>query len=83
MIRVHAIKERRDNVLFITLVPKVILKVFFFFGFTTLRFLVNFDWRFIKLSVQMFQTLILNYKGVICESSLGMYINLSAIVLSL
>ena len=45
-------RERGDNGLFITLVPKVLNNLFLFVDLTTLETLLSFDWLVIKLSVQ-------------------------------
>ena len=52
--------------------------VFLFWGL-----LLNFHWLGHFLGVNTFQQLMSFIEGVICVSLLGMYINLSAVVLSL
>ena len=77
-------RERGDNGLFITLVHKFLQSVFLFVGLPTLGTLIEFDWLVHKVECPNDSTTNLNLqKEFICVSSYGMYINISAIVLSL
>ena len=72
--------EGGDIRLFITLVPKVYL-ICWLHNFGDFNW-IKIGWL-IKLNVQTFQLMILIYRSGNFVSSLGMNINLSAIVLSL
>ena len=64
--------------------PKFYNTVFFFVGLTTLGNIEDLDLLVLKLEHSNVSTTNFNIqKGWFCVSSLGVYINLSAIVLSL
>ena len=70
--------------LFITLVPKVFNSVVLFVGIPTLETFIDFDWLVYALKCpNVLKTKSKIHKGYYCASSLGMYIILLAIVLSL
>ena len=76
-------REGRDVGLFITLVPQIYNNVFLFVCLTTLGTFLEFDCFVHYVKCSNVSTTNCNVKkGKFCLSSMGMYINLSAIFLS-
>ena len=84
---VELCSKERVNRLFITLIPKVLNNFFLFVGLTTLGTFYEFllwNWLIHKIECSNVSTNNCNLqKREFCVSSLWIYINLSAIVLSL
>ena len=77
-------RERGQWAVYYTSPQSFINNVFLFVGLTTLRTLVNFDWFVHSIEYSYVSTTNYNLqKGSFYESSIGMYIILSAIALSL